>query len=189
MDHLCSKKQFYRNINISSLFQLNYTKMLITTTLSVQWRIQTRRLGGSQIGGRQEVFNCLNTKVCLRQSLVVTQKWLPFVGQKVAIFVGRTMRFFREKQVWKRFISLIQKRCETGPKQWASFFTSYTDLVYLQNLKGIKACCAQAFATVLVMRSEISDEQCLKRISNLVSSRTVLLRLRSDNSCPTLGLK
>jgi len=55
-------------------------------------------------------------------------------------------------------------------------------------LKGIKACCwhAVAFATVLAIRSE---EQCLKRIPDLVRSRTVLLRLGSDNSCPTVGFK
>jgi len=47
----------------------------------------------------------------------------------------------------------------------------------------------QAFATVLVIRSEISEEQCLKRIPDLVRSRTVLLRLGRDNSCPTIGLK
>jgi len=30
--------------------------------------------------------------------LGITQKWLPFVGQKVPLIcVGRTMRFFREK--------------------------------------------------------------------------------------------
>jgi len=46
--------------------------------------------GGSQIGGRQNVFTCSNTKGCLRQ------KKLSFVGQKVVIFVGGTMLFFRE---------------------------------------------------------------------------------------------
>jgi len=51
--------------------------------------------GRSQIGGRGKVFTCLNTKGCLRQPLSVTQKWLPFVGQKVAVFVGRTRQFFR----------------------------------------------------------------------------------------------
>jgi len=56
-------------------------------------------------------------------------------------------------------------------------------------LKGIKACCALAFATVLAIPSEISEEQCLKRISDLVRNRTVLLRLGSDNSYPTIGLK
>ena len=56
-------------------------------------------------------------------------------------------------------------------------------------LKGIKACCAQAFATVLVIRSEISEDQCLKRIPDLVISRMVLLRLGRHNSCPTIGLK
>jgi len=51
--------------------------------------------GGKSNRGRQKVFSCLNTKGCLRQSLGFTQKWLLFVGQKVATFVGRTMRFFR----------------------------------------------------------------------------------------------
>jgi len=37
--------------------------------------------------------------------------------------------------------------------------------------------------------SEISEEQCLKRIPDLVRNRTVLLRAGSDNSCPTIGLK
>jgi len=54
-------------------------------------------------------------------------------------------------------------------------------------LKGIKACCALAFATVLAIRSDISEEQCLKHIPNLVRSRTVL-NLGSDNSCPTIVL-
>jgi len=57
-------------------------------------------------------------------------------------------------------------------------------------LKVIKACCAQAFDTVLAIRSEISEEQCLKRIPDLVIiSSTVLLTLGTDNSCPTIGLK
>jgi len=56
-------------------------------------------------------------------------------------------------------------------------------------LKGIKACCAQAFATVLAICSEISEEQCLQRIPDLVRNRTVLLWLGRDNSCPTTGLK
>jgi len=50
-------------------------------------------------------------------------------------------------------------------------------------LKGIKTCCWQAFVTVLAIRSEIGEEQCLKGIPDLVRSRTVLLRLGSDNSC------
>jgi len=43
------------------------------------------------------------------------------------------------------------------------------------------------FATVLAIRSEISEEQCLKRIPDLVSSK-IFLRLGSDNSSPTIGL-
>jgi len=31
--------------------------------------------GGSQIGGRQKVFNCLTAQGCLRRSLSITQKW------------------------------------------------------------------------------------------------------------------
>ena len=56
-------------------------------------------------------------------------------------------------------------------------------------LKGIKACCAQAFAIVLAIPSEISEEQCLKSIPDLVRNIMVLLRLGSDNSCSTIGLK
>jgi len=81
--------------------------------------------GGSQFGGAKNVFTCLNTKGCLWQSCV-TRKRLSFVGQEVNIFVGRTMLFQGITTVWKRFISLIQETFETGPKQWASFFTSYT---------------------------------------------------------------
>ena len=55
-------------------------------------------------------------------------------------------------------------------------------------LKDIKACCAQAFATVLADPSEVIEEQCVKSIPDLVRSR-ILLRLGSDNSCPTIGLK
>jgi len=59
------------------------------------------RAWGSQIGGRQEGLHLLKIPVCLRQALGVTQKWLPFLGQKVAIPVGQTMRFFRENHSLK----------------------------------------------------------------------------------------
>ena len=66
--------------------------------MTTQWRIQIRRLRSSvELGGAKKVFTCLNTKVCLRQPLGVTQKWLPFADQEVTIFVGRTMRYFEEK--------------------------------------------------------------------------------------------
>jgi len=42
--------------------------------------------------------------------------------------------FLGNNHSFKRFISLIQRTFETGPKQWASFCTSYTYLVYQQNL-------------------------------------------------------
>jgi len=41
----------------------------------------------------------------------------------VAIFVGRTMRFFREQP---QFESALNQTFEAGPKRSTSFFTSYT---------------------------------------------------------------
>jgi len=45
-----------------------------------------QKFGGSQIRGRQKVFTCLNTPASLRQSLGITQKWLPYVGQENGYF-------------------------------------------------------------------------------------------------------
>jgi len=61
--------------------------------ISNRWRIQTRCLGEQSNWGEPKCRHLLNTKGCLRQSLCVTQKRLPFVCQKVAVFVGRTMLF------------------------------------------------------------------------------------------------
>jgi len=73
-------------------------RRLPNTTLRASVADPDQAFGGAvKLGGAKKVFTCLNTKVCLRQSLGVTPKWLPFVGQKVAVFVGFTMRFFREK--------------------------------------------------------------------------------------------
>ena len=60
--------------------------------------------GGSRSGvwgvavklGAPKCLHLLYAKGCLRQSLCVTQKRSSFVGQKVAVFVGRTMLFFKE---------------------------------------------------------------------------------------------
>jgi len=71
---------------------------------------------------------------------------------------------------------------ETGPKQWASFFTSYTDLVDLQNV--CQSYISMLFATVLAIPTEISEEQCLQRIPDLVRNRTVLLRLGLTTHVP-----
>ena len=143
------------------------------------------------MGGAKKVFTCLNTKVCLRQLLDVTLKWLPFVGQKVAVFVGRTMRFFREKNSLKALYIInsekVWNRSQTVGLVFHKLHRSHISTKYI--LKGIKACCAQAFATALAISSEISEEQCLKRIPYLVKNIMVLLRLGSDNSCPTIGLK
>jgi len=68
------------------------------------------------------------------------------------------------------------------------YFSQATQISYIYKmyLKGVRACCAQVFATVLAIPSETSEEQCLKRIPDLVRNRTVPLRLGSDNSYPTI---
>jgi len=50
--------------------------------------------------------------------------------------------------------------------------------------KGIKACCAQAFAAVLVIRSEISEEQCLKRIPTWLEAEQFFLELDVTTHVP-----
>jgi len=63
-----------------------------------QWRIQTRRLGDSEIRERQKKLTCFNKPASLRQSLGITQKLLHFLDQenghfswsKYAIFQGVT---------------------------------------------------------------------------------------------------
>ena len=96
--------------------------------MTTQWRIQIRCLRSSvELGGAKKVFTCLNTKVCRRQSLGVTQKWLPFVDQKVTIFVGRTMRYFEEKP---QFESTLYHFCVTDlPLFWLSVAKSVKNSV------------------------------------------------------------
>jgi len=92
--------------------------------------------GRSQIGGAKKVFTCLNTKCCLRQSLGITQKWLLLYVKKWLFLLVELCDFFGNNHRFKALysISLIQKLFETDPKQWASFLTSYTYIVYLQTL-------------------------------------------------------
>jgi len=139
--------------------------------------------GGSQIGGLQKGIHLLEYQR-LSAKIVGYHTSGYFCWSNYAILRRITT-------VWKRFVSFIQKTFETGPKEWVSFFTSCTYLVYLKMyLKDINACCAQVFATVLDIYSEISEEQCLKRIPDVVRSRTVIpIRLGNDNWCPTIGLK
>jgi len=141
---------------------------------------------GSRIGGRQKGQKGIHLFKYQRLSAIIVgchTNVVTFCRPKSGYFCWSNYAIFQGiTTVWKRLISLIQKKFETGPKQWASFFTSYTYLAYLQNVfEGIEACCD--------IRSEISEEQCLKRIPGLVRCRTVYLRLGSDNSCPTIGLK
>jgi len=97
--------------------------------IAFQLRIQTRRLGeqlhrGSQKGLHLLKYQRLSATVVGHNKKVVTfcrPKSGYFCWSNYAIFQGITT-------VWKHFISLIQKTFETGPKQWSSFFTSYTYL-------------------------------------------------------------
>jgi len=83
-----------------------------------QWWIPTRRLGGSQIGGRgrQEGLHLLKYQVCLRITLGVTETWLSFIGQKVAIFVGQTMPFFRENHTLKALCIINSEKVWNEPQ-------------------------------------------------------------------------
>jgi len=81
--------------NNSDLINTSYQILQTETALAVEDPDQA--FGGElKLRGAKKVFPRLSTKCCLRQSLCVTHKRLLFVGQKVAIFVGRTMRFYRE---------------------------------------------------------------------------------------------
>ena len=198
VSHECGLKRMWSQTNKRKPTGLQWTSWshMMWSQLSAhqswQWRIQTRRLRGAvKLGGAKKIFICLNTKVCLRQSLGVTEKWLPFEGQKVAIFVGRTTRFSGKNHSLKALCIIDSEKIWSGSQNRGPRFSQATQISYIYKmyLKGIKACCAQAFATVLAIRSEISEEQCLKRIPDLLRSRTVLLRLTSDNSYPMIELK
>jgi len=91
---------------------------------SAQWRIQTMHLGGSQKCLHLLKYQRLSAK---KEVIFCKSKSGYFCWSNYAIFQGITT-------VWKRFISLIQKTFETGSKQWDSFFATYGDLVYLQNV-------------------------------------------------------
>ena len=51
-------------------------------------------------------------------------------------------------------------------------------------LKGLKACCAQAFATVLAIPSAINEEQCLKRIPTWLETERFFLDLEVTTHVP-----
>jgi len=70
--------------------------------------------GSVKQGGTKNVFTCLNTQGGLRQSLVVTQKWLRFVGQKVAIFVCDFRRNSQFESVWSDLAPLMNSDVTDG---------------------------------------------------------------------------
>jgi len=93
--------------------------------------------GGSRPGvwGGQSNWGAPKCLHLLKYQTLSATKEVIFCRSKSGYFCWSNCAIFQEiTTVWKRFISLIQKTFETGPKQWAPFFTSYTDLVYLQNV-------------------------------------------------------
>ena len=70
---------------------------------------------------------------------------------------------------------------KSGPSFSQAIQISY---IYKMYLKGIKACCAQPFATVLAIRSEISEEQCLKRIPTWLEAERFFLDLEVTTHVP-----
>jgi len=99
--------------------------------------------GGSRPGvwgvqsnwGRQEGLHLLKYQSLSATIVGCNTKVVAFCRPKSGYFCWSNYAIFQGKTtVWKRFVSLIQNRFESGPKQWVSFFASYTDLVYLQTV-------------------------------------------------------
>ena len=91
--------------------------------------------GGSQIGGRQKGLHLLKYQRLSSTIVVCHKNELTFCRPKSGYFCSSNYAIFQEiTTVWKRYIYLIQKTFETGPRHCASFFTGYTDLVYLQSV-------------------------------------------------------
>jgi len=90
-----------RYVSASLKIAIYYKSLSVGCLCPVQWRIQTNRLGGSQIGGAKKVFTCLNTKGCLRQSLCATQKRLHFVSQKLLFLLVDLCDFSRNNHTLK----------------------------------------------------------------------------------------
>ena len=104
-----------------------------------QWRIQTRRLGGQSNMGRQKGLHLLKYQRLSATLVGCHTKVVTFCRPKSVYFCWSKYGIFQGiSTVWKRFISLIQKIFETGLEQSASCFTSYTYIVFLQNVVGYK---------------------------------------------------
>jgi len=144
-----------------------------------------RAFGGAvTYGGAKKVFTYFK---CQRLSSTITKKWLPFVAKKVnyAIFQGKALYINNSENVWRgvpKHGACFSQATHNRAHCWRpkpSLIS--TNCIKRYTLIKPEACCAQAFDTALaVQRSE--KKQCLKRIPDLVRSRTVFLRLWSDNS-------
>jgi len=76
-----------------------------------------------------------------------------FCWSNYAIFQGKPQF---ESASYHQFRKGLKRAPNSGPRFSQATQISY---IYKMYLKGLKACCAQGFATVLAIRSEISVEQ------------------------------
>ena len=84
----------------------------------------------SQIRGRQKVFTCSNTPASLWQQLVSHKSDYLFWAKKMVIFVGRTMRSFREAPQFKTaFYHSFTKSLKRVQKDRPSFTRYATENV------------------------------------------------------------
>jgi len=110
-------------------------------TVSTSWRARTEKSDKHRqpvadpdqaFGGRQKCPHLLKYQRLSATIVVCHTKEAIFCRSKSGCFCWSNHAILQViTTVWKRFISLIQKTFETGPKQWASFFTCYTDFVHI----------------------------------------------------------
>jgi len=146
--------------------------------------------GGSQIGGRQKCLHLLKHQRLSATIVVCQTKEIIFCRSKSCYFCWSNYVLFQGITSLKVLYINNSENVWNGSQTVGLVFHKLhrSRISTKMYLNGVKACFAQAFATVLAVHSEISEEQRLKRIPELVRNRTVLIRLGSDNSCPTIGL-
>jgi len=85
-----------RYVSASLKIAIYYKSLSVGCLCPVQWRIQTNRLGGQSNWGRQKGLHLLKYQRLSATIVVCHTKEVTFCKPKVAIFVGRSMRFFKE---------------------------------------------------------------------------------------------
>ena len=147
-------------------------------------------VGGSQIRGHQKGLHLLKYQTSATIVGCHTKTVNVCRTRKRIFLLTELCNFPGNNHSLKAFYLINSGNVKRFPNS-GPHFSQATHIWYICKMyvRGIKACCALVFATVLAICSEISEEQGLKCISDLVRSRTVLFKLGSDKSCPTIGLK